>query len=144
MSRRRYICVYTYICTCLCIYVYIYLPFSLFFSLSLSLSLSLYIDTYITYIDTYITYHNFHAVVTPTVLYGSGSWAMTGEREALLRTTQLKMLRKVLGKQRLVLSEGDLETWVEWIKRSTAEVRQLIVAHKIPNLVTEHHVRVKK
>ena len=86
----------------------------------------------------------FHAVVTPTVLYGSGSWAMTGEREALLRTTQLKMLRKVLGKQRLVLSEGDLETWVDWIKRSTAEVRQLMVAQKIPDWVTEQQVRVQK
>ena len=37
----------------------------------------------------------FDAVVTPTILYGSGSWTMTQSREERLRTTQRKMLRKI-------------------------------------------------
>ena len=35
----------------------------------------------------------FHACVTPTVLYGSGAWTMTAEREHLLSTVFRKMLR---------------------------------------------------
>lgn len=39
----------------------------------------------------------FDATVTPTVLYGSGCWAMTLNRERKLQTAQRKMLRKILG-----------------------------------------------
>jgi hypothetical protein len=39
----------------------------------------------------------FNATVTPTLLYGSGSWTMTADRERLLRTTQRRMLRWMLG-----------------------------------------------
>ena len=46
----------------------------------------------------------FHSMVTPTALYGAGSWAMTAGREQILRTTQRKMLRCILGKWRLKLS----------------------------------------
>ena len=35
----------------------------------------------------------FQAVITPTVLYGSGSWVMTDARQAVLQSAQLKMLR---------------------------------------------------
>ena len=42
----------------------------------------------------------FDAVVTATALYGSGCWTMTAAREAKLRSTQTKMLRKVLGLRR--------------------------------------------
>ena len=39
----------------------------------------------------------FNATVTPTVLYGCGSWTMTKEREQQLRTAQRKMLRWIVG-----------------------------------------------
>ena len=42
----------------------------------------------------------FGAVISPSVLYGCGAWAMTTERERKLRTTQRKMLRKMLGAHR--------------------------------------------
>eukprot|EP00973_Karenia_brevis_P079174 10985334-Karenia_brevis.AAC.1 len=38
----------------------------------------------------------FNCTVTPTLLYGSGSWTMTSERERLLRTSQRRMLRWML------------------------------------------------
>ena len=39
----------------------------------------------------------FNASVTSTVLYGSGTWTMTADRERKLRTTQRRMLRWMLG-----------------------------------------------
>ena len=84
----------------------------------------------------------FHSVVTPTVLYGCGSWAMTREREHMLQTAQRKMLRIILGRGRrpLSLSESSedyeelvdvivatedeeelLEPWHEWLQRVTRE-----------------------
>ena len=53
-------------------------------------------------VDKKISLHKrlrlFNAVVTPTVLYGSGCWAMTKGRDTELRTAQRKMLRAILGK----------------------------------------------
>ena len=42
----------------------------------------------------------FESVVTPTVLYGSETWTLTAEMSRLLRTTQRRMLRMVLGQGR--------------------------------------------
>ena len=42
----------------------------------------------------------FDAVVTATALYGCGCWTMTAAREAKLRSTQRKIMRKVLGLRR--------------------------------------------
>ena len=42
----------------------------------------------------------FDSVITPTILYGSGTWTMGRDRENTLRGTQRKMLRKVLGSGR--------------------------------------------
>ena len=39
----------------------------------------------------------FQATVTTTVLYGSGSWVMTTEREQKLRVAQRRMLRWMIG-----------------------------------------------
>ena len=39
----------------------------------------------------------FNAVVTPTVLYGSSAWTMSAESSRLLRTSQRRMLRWMLG-----------------------------------------------
>eukprot|EP00973_Karenia_brevis_P071730 9967939-Karenia_brevis.AAC.1 len=52
----------------------------------------------------------FNSVVTPTVLYGCGSWVMTVGRERQLRTCQRKMLRSILGKGRAILNKQGDET----------------------------------
>eukprot|EP00973_Karenia_brevis_P085729 11892679-Karenia_brevis.AAC.1 len=82
--------------------------------------------------------------VASTLLYGSGAWVMTAERERRLRTTQRRMLRWMLGafrrvQEHRVPSEGDEESlsdeshaetppdepeddeedWTTWIKRVT-------------------------
>ena len=99
----------------------------------------------------------FEAVVTPTVLYGSEAWTMTAEMFKLLRTTQRRMLRMVLGQGRRRTerthereeddhksddSEGNsasiqeaeedgLETWVDWIRRVTHSVENNLKKLKI-------------
>lgn len=95
----------------------------------------------------------FNATVTPTMLYGSGCWTMTSERERMLRSTQRRMLRWILGSvwrrpsQTDTSSEtssdleeppeddntekADQESWVEWVKRCThvaeAQLRRVAV-----------------
>ena len=82
----------------------------------------------------------FNSVVTASALYGCGSWTMTNERERLVKTTQRKMLRRMLGSRRrrrmddasksdqtnaelgddeYDSEDGDLESWADWIKRVT-------------------------
>jgi hypothetical protein len=83
----------------------------------------------------------FEVIVTQTALYGSGTWTMTRPRERLLRTTQRKMLRMILGASRRVEpteasdeTSGDcsdqeevdvMEPWTEWIKRATHTVEKV-------------------
>jgi hypothetical protein len=80
-------------------------------------------------------------MVTPTFLYGSGTWTVTAERERKIRTTQRRMLRRILGSGRKPLApseksdsddddisepeeiegEADMteESWLDWIRRTT-------------------------
>lgn len=60
----------------------------------------------------------FDAAVSSTVLYGSGAWTMTADRERMLKTTYRQMLRKILGTPRKIL-DGSLEMWVDWVQRAT-------------------------
>ena len=39
-------------------------------------------------------------MITSTVLYGSAAWTITAERAQLLKVTQRRMLRKILGAPR--------------------------------------------
>ena len=90
----------------------------------------------------------FESVVSPTVLYGSEAWTLTAEMTRLLRTTQRRMLRAVLGQGRrrmqtapetpddrddtdsedpldAALEEDrrdELEPWLDWVKRVTHNV----------------------
>ena len=87
----------------------------------------------------------FHAVVTPCALYGSSSWALARSEERTLRTAQRRMLRAILGKHRRLIQtdisshsetsgseaaageveepgvEEELESWADWLKRTTSE-----------------------
>ena len=74
----------------------------------------------------------FNAVVTPTILYGCSSWVLTASKEKRLQTTQMKMTRTILGRKRKVDEKtSDTETWISWAKRTTAEARETMKAHKI-------------
>jgi hypothetical protein len=91
----------------------------------------------------------FHSVVTPTVLYGSGSWVMTCAREQTLRSTQMKMIKSILGRRRLVKQhdgeEGQsIETWVEWVQRVTGEARDAMKLYNIPDWVDEQRNRLHR
>jgi len=85
----------------------------------------------------------FQSVITPTALYGCSSWVMTGAREAELQTTQMKMLRSMLGRRRRNLPDGELETWVDWIKHTTADARAAMEAHGVRHWVVLQQCKVK-
>lgn len=87
----------------------------------------------------------FDAVLTPTVLFGCSSWAMTNARDEKIRSTQLKVLRCMLGRKGMIdLRTQVVETWVEWVQRVTREVRQTMVAHGLADWVEEQRRRVRK
>ena len=50
---------------------------------------------------------SFHVVLSPTVLYSSGTWIMTKAREHRLRSAHIHMLRTILGKGRTSLVQAD-------------------------------------
>ena len=73
----------------------------------------------------------FAAVVTPSILYGSSSWAVTESRQKLLRTTQTKMIRCILRTPRKVDILGQLEAWPEWVQRATHLARERMQAYGV-------------
>ena len=74
----------------------------------------------------------FNAVVTPTMLYGCSSWVLTVVREKKLQTTQLRMIRNMIGRGRRIDEvTDDTETWVSWVKRTTTDAREKMDAYKI-------------
>ena len=109
----------------------------------------------------------FHAVVTPSILYGCASWVLTRSMENDLRTVQRKMLRAVLGKWREASSRQDedpetstdsddnvdnvegedieegeiLESWVEWKRRVTHYALEAINKVSVPDWAEEQRRR---
>ena len=104
----------------------------------------------------------FNAVVTPTVLYGSSAWTMNAERSRLLRTSQRRMLRWMLGSvwqgflekdtrdtsdgadsensqpaddKNSCNEDGDGETWVEWLRRRTRITEIILQSLKIDDWI---------
>ena len=65
-------------------------------------------------------------------------------REAKLRSAQLKMLRTILSRRRILIPAGDIESWVEWIQLVTNEVRQLMENQNIPGWVEEQRERLQR
>ena len=95
--------------------------------------------------------------MTPCALYASGSWSLRRPDEQKLRVAQRRMLRAVLGKGRRQLeqeagsssdsatdnaaveqnaSEDGLETWIDWLHRTTQEVRTAMDKLKMDDWVT--------
>ena len=98
----------------------------------------------------------FESVISPTVLYGSETWTLTAEMARLLKTTQRRMLRTILGQGRRMIQrsqqtasddhrsedsaedsatmhddEDVLEPWVDWIRRVTHSVEYRMEKLKI-------------
>jgi len=110
----------------------------------------------------------FDSVVTPTMLYGSSSWVLTKTTEQLLTRTQRRMLRMVLGsgRRRLVVEtaatsshdvdsqcdeqvngettsdEDHLETWVDWLKRTTHYIEDHLAKLSIESWVHQARRRI--
>ena len=83
----------------------------------------------------------FKSVVQPSLLYGCVSWTLTRAREKLIKTTQRKMLRQILGVKRLIDDAGELEEWVDWMIRSTDFAEQMAEQNGVPDWNTEVHRR---
>ena len=98
----------------------------------------------------------FDSVVTPCALYGSSSWSLRRVDEQKLRVAQRRMLRAIVGKGRRTLeqasassaedgsqteedaaeSDEHLESWIDWMQRTTEEVRTAMQKLKIDDWVT--------
>ena len=109
----------------------------------------------------------FEAVVSPTVLYGSEAWTLTAEMARLLKTTQRRMLRMILGHGRrriqrapeptnsdnksedseeepTVIQDDDgdeLEPWVDWIRRVTHNAENTLQKLKIRTWIEQARKR---
>ena len=79
----------------------------------------------------------FHAVVTPTVLYGCPAWALTKAAEQQLKTQRRKMLRYVFR----IFRRPSTETWVEYLSRSASTIDGLTNTHPMIDWVTESRRR---
>ena len=97
----------------------------------------------------------FNAVVTPTFLYGGGTWTLTSDREHKIRTTQRRMLRWMLGagRRKLEPEQNELadepepleaeceqhmshETWIDWMIRTTGIVVEQLSRTGLDDWVT--------
>ena len=71
----------------------------------------------------------FEAMVSPAVLYGSATWALTLSQERELLTAWRKMLRFVFRLHRR--QQGNSEDWGDYLQRTSREVSRLAEAAKI-------------
>eukprot|EP00973_Karenia_brevis_P019315 2647724-Karenia_brevis.AAC.1 len=106
----------------------------------------------------------FQAVVTPSLLYGSGTWTLSANREKEIRTAQRRMLRWMVGSRRHVVpqeqhhtdhdasysstdEEGEeqsndtdeeqiLEPWQDWIQRVTHVAEDMLKKCNLDDWVT--------
>ena len=72
----------------------------------------------------------FESVVTPCVLYASGTWTMTVAGELKLRTARRKMLRWMVRVGRKLE-----EDWVEYLRRATSRCDLLAAEHAVSDWV---------
>ena len=109
----------------------------------------------------------FESVVSPTVLYGAEAWTLTAEMTKLLKTTQRRMLRMILGQGRRrnqgrsdptndnqkSEDSGDdfeeaaddpedvLEPWIDWIRRVTHNAEENLQRLKIRTWIEQARKR---
>ena len=82
----------------------------------------------------------FNCVVTPTVLYSSGCWTMTKEKQHDLQVAQRRMIRKIVQVPRMS-SSGEEEDWVDYIRRSTRTAERCMEDNGVENWVAAQRRR---
>jgi len=85
----------------------------------------------------------FNAVITPAALYGCPAWTLTASQEQQLQRTERRMLRMICGTPRRKEAASpsttdDLEPWVAWIKRATAEADRGMSSLQIEGWVQQY------
>ena len=77
----------------------------------------------------------FNATVTPTMMYGSGSWVLTEQMRNDIRTQQRKMLRCIARCHRsFPKSPHSVEDYVEWIQAATEKTDRLMRQFNVQDL----------
>ena len=64
----------------------------------------------------------FEATVSPTLLYGCATWALTAAMEHQLKVVWRRMLRYVFRIFRTQTNERELENWIDFVKRAASRV----------------------
>ena len=82
----------------------------------------------------------FDSVVSSTMLYGNAAWTLTQPLRQEIRTTQRRMLRMVLGSGRRPMQgdTGEVEPWVDWLKRTTRDIEKRLGELQIPEWLDTH------
>ena len=63
--------------------------------------------------------------MTPTLLYGCATWALTAAMESSLKVLWRRMLRYVFRIFRRRMSDLQLESWIDYVKRAAVKVDTL-------------------
>ena len=84
----------------------------------------------------------FSATVTPTLLYGSGTWALTQQMCGKLRAQQRKMLRCIAKcHKHFPKDPHTVDEYVNWIKHATTKTNQLMDQFDVRDWVDEQRCR---
>ena len=82
----------------------------------------------------------FDATVSPAVLYGCTTWALTERLQNKLQVTRRRMLRYVLRVFRCKV-DGDDEEWVSYMQRATRKIERLTLELGMKDWVEIHRRR---
>jgi len=85
----------------------------------------------------------FDAVVTPAVLYGSSTWALTQSMEKHLKTARRRMLRYVfrIHRQRGPAPDFELEDWVGFVRNAAQKVDKIADSMGMESWIRLHRLR---
>ena len=74
------------------------------------------------------------------MLYGCAAWTLTKQLATKVLRTQRKMLRLILGSRRKpsVTEDGDVESWVDWLRRTTHEAEDRLAKLNMDDWITIH------
>jgi hypothetical protein len=83
----------------------------------------------------------FDSTVSATMLYGCAVWNLTKDMQRRVQGTQRKMLRMIVGSGRRREQNNEVESWVEWIKRTTHKAEELLKRHNLDDWITTYKRR---
>ena len=84
----------------------------------------------------------FNATVTPTMLYGSGTWVLTERMRSEIKTQQRKMLRCIAKCHKsFPKTPHSVEDYVEWIQAATEKTETLMTQFKVQDWREEQRRR---